>query len=123
MYPKQNIQIVHQVQYQVDIDPNQAKHGLRYVAFLNYVKNEKLIPNVAAGVFYRWQDDFTGVQFIRVGGGLAWIIDVKHALNFSYFVGMTNTGKDWVFQGIPFIQLVINISKDYKYVPAKYYNF
>jgi hypothetical protein len=123
MYPKKNIQIVHQVQWQIDIDPNEAKHGLRYVAFINYVKSEKLIPNFAAGVFYRWQNDFTGIQFIRVGGGLAWIIDVKHALNFSYFVGMTNTGSNWVFQGIPFLQLVININKDYKYLPAKYYNF
>jgi hypothetical protein len=123
MYPKENIQIVHQVQWQVDIDPNEAKHGVRYVAFINYVKSEKLIPNFAAGVFYRWQNDFTGIQFIRIGGGLAWIIDVKHALNFSYFVGMTNTGETWKFQGIPFLQLVININKDYKYLPAKYYNF
>lgn len=123
LYPKKDIQIVHQEQWQVDIDPNEAKHGLRYVAFINYVKSEILIQNFAAGLFYQWQDDFSGIQFFRFGAGLAWIMDVKHALNFSYFVGMTNTGENWIFQGIPFIQLVININKEYKYLPAKYYNF
>lgn len=123
MYPHENLQIVHQLQWQVDIDPEQSKNGLRYVAFVNYIKNKKLIPNFAAGIFQRWQNDFTGIQFIRVGGGLAWILDVKHSINFSYFIGMTNTGENWVYQGIPFIQLVININKDYKYVPASYINF
>ena len=45
------------------------------------------VPGVVVGLFYRWQNDFTGIQFIRVGGGLSYLIDVKHALNFSYFVG------------------------------------
>ena len=77
----------------------------------------------AAGVFYRWQNDFTGIQFVRIGAGLAYIIDIKHVLNFSYFLGITNTGPRWTYQGIPFIQLVININKEYKYLPAKYINF
>lgn len=117
------LQIVHQLLWQVDIDSEEAKHGLRYVVFFNYVKNEKLIPNIAAGVFYRWQNDFTGIQFVRIGAGLAYIIDIKHVLNFSYFLGITNTGPRWTYQGIPFIQLVININKEYKYLPAKYINF
>lgn len=123
MYPREDIQIVHQVQWQVDIDPEEAAHGARYVAFLNYVKSEKLIPNFAAGLFYRWSDEFTGLQFLRYGFGLAWVIDVKHVLNFSYFIGSTNNGDNWTHQGIPFLQLVININKEFKYVPAKYYNF
>ena len=123
MYGGEKFQVAHQVMWQVDIDPREGKHGLRYVAFLNYLANEKLIPNLAAGLFYRWQDDFTGLQFIRVGGGLTYVIDVKHTLNFSYFVGITDTGEEWVYQGIPFLQLVININRDFRYLPAKYINF
>jgi hypothetical protein len=116
-------QLVHQLKWQVDIGTGYFNNGLRYVVFYNYILNQKLIPNVAAGLFYRWSEEFTGIQFYRLGGGLAYLIDVKHSLNFSYFLGMTNTGDAWTYQGIPFIQLVININKDYKYVPAKYLNF
>jgi len=123
MYPKENLQIVHQVQWQLDIGPDEAQHGARYVAFVNYVKSKKFVPNFAAGVFYRWSEEFTGIQFLRYGFGLAWVIDVKHVLNFSYFIGSTNFGDHWTHQGIPFFQLVININKEFKYAPAKYYNF
>ena len=122
-YPKEKIQFVLQVKYQVDIEPHETKHGLRYVFFFNYLIHDKFLPNAAAGVFYRWQNDFTGIQFIRLGLGLAYIINVQHSLNFSYFVGFTDTGETWTSQGIPLFQLIININKDYKYVPAKYINF
>ena len=85
--------------------------------------NEKVIPNVAAGVFYRWSEIFTGLQFIRVGGGLSYLIDKKHSLNFTYFLGMTNDGEIWRYQGIPFIQLVINLGTDFQHLPAKFINF
>ena len=123
MYPKENIQIDHQWMYQVDIEPSRAKLGLRYVAFFNWVPNEKLIPNAAVGIFQRWQNDFTGIQFVRLGAGLSYLIDVKHSLHFSYFLGFTNTGETWTTQGIPFFQLIININKNYRYLPAKYINF
>jgi hypothetical protein len=116
-------QLVHQLKWQADIGSGYVDHGLRYVFFYNYVLSEKLIPNVAAGVFYRWSEGYTGVQFFRLGAGLAYILDVKHSLNFSYFIGITDTGTNWTYQGIPFIQLIININRDYKYVPAKYVNF
>ena len=116
-------QLVHQLKWQADIGNGYFDNGLRYVFFYNYVLNQKFIPNAAAGVFYRWSEEFTGFQFFRIGGGLSYIIDVKHSLNFSYFLGITDTGTDWTFQGIPFIQLVININRDFKYVPAKYINF
>jgi len=119
----QKHQLVHQLKWQVDIGNNYFNNGLRYVLFYNYVLSEKLIPNAAAGTFYRWSDEFTGIQFFRLGGGLSYIIDVKHSLNFSYFVGITNIGEEWTYQGIPFIQLIININRNYKYVPAKYVNF
>ena len=122
-YVKQKIQFAHQVKYQADFDPRGVKHGLRYVAFFNYLIHKKFVPNAAFGIFYRWQDDFTGIQFYRVGAGLAYIINVQHSVNFSYFVGFTDTGEMWESQGITSLQLIININKDYKYVPAKYFNF
>lgn len=116
-------QLVHQVKWQADIDKDTFDNGLRYVFFYNYLLNEKLIPNAAAGAFYRWSDDFTGIQFYRVGAGLSYILDVKHSLNFSYFVGFTNTGAEWTMQGIPLIQLIINLDTKYRYLPAKFINF
>lgn len=116
-------QLVHQLKWQADISTGYVNHGIRYVFFYNYVLSEKLIPNAAAGIFYRWSEGFTGLQFIRLGAGLAYILDVKHSLNFSYFLGITDTGTNWTFQGIPFVQLIININRDYKYLPAKYINF
>jgi len=116
-------QLVHQLKWQADMGSGYFDNGLRYVLFYNYMLNEKLIPNAAAGTFYRWSEEFTGLQFFRLGGGLAYIIDVKHSLNFSYFLGITKAGTQWTYQGIPFVQLIININRDYKYVPAKYVNF
>jgi len=116
-------QVVHQVKWQADIGDNYINNGVRYVIFYNYVLNNKFIPNAGAGLFYRWSESFTGIQLVRIGGGIGYMIDVKHSINFNYFVGMTNTGSYWIFQGIPLIQLIININRDYKYVPAKYVNF
>lgn len=123
MYPSEKIQLNHQLLYQADISSTETQHGLRYVLFYNQVINEKFIPNVAAGVFYRWSEIFTGLQFIRVGGGLSYLIDKKHSLNFTYFLGMTNDGEIWRYQGIPFIQLVINLGTDFQHLPAKFINF
>jgi hypothetical protein len=116
-------QLVHQIKWQADIDKDSFDNGLRYVFFYNYILNQKLVPNAAAGLFYRWSEDFTGIQFYRVGLGLSYIIDVKHSLNFSYFVGFTDTGTEWTMQGIPLIQLIINLDTEYRYIPAKFINF
>jgi len=73
--------------------------------------------------FYRWQDDFKGVQLNCLGAGLAYLINVQHSVNVTYFVGFTDSDETWTSQGSAFVQLIININKDYKYVPAKYINF
>ena len=97
----------------------------RYVVFINKRINDKIIANFGAGVLYRWrkEDDFSGIQFFRTGPGIIYNISEKHRLNFSYFVSGTNTGTNWTWTGITFIQLIININKGYKYLPAKYVNF
>ena len=80
----ENFQFVNQLKWQIDIDNNgNYENGLRYVAFLNYKVSDHLIPNFVAGGFYRWKDDFNGIQFFRFGPGLAYVIDVKHVINFN----------------------------------------
>ena len=61
---------------------------------------------------------------IRAGVGAAYIFDKLHTINFGYYYGLFNQ-KDGTFTnlGIFNFQLIINITKDYKYVPAKYYMF
>ncbi len=123
MYPNEKTQLAHQVMYQTDISSQEVRHGLRYVLYYTYKASEKLVPNATMGVFYRWQDDFKGVQFVRAGPGLTYLIDIKHFINFNYFVGFENRGDVWTYQGIFFVQLIININKDYKYLPARSVQF
>jgi len=118
------IQFVNQVKWQIDID-NHGKIGnaLREVVFLNHKFNEHVVSTLVAGFIYRWWSDWNGFQYIRVGPGLSYVFDKKHILNFSYFVGVENNTKDWMWAGIPMFQLVINISKAYRYTPAYYFDF
>ena len=122
-YPNSKIQLSQQVLYQADISKAETQHGLRYVFFYNQKINDRFIPNAAAGAFYRWSENFNGIQFIRVGAGLTYLIDKKHTLNFSYFLGATDSGENWSFQGIPLIQLIIHLGKNYQHIPAKFINF
>jgi len=120
------IQFVNQVKWQMDI-PNNGDIGyaIREVVFLNHSFNDKIIATLVAGFIYRWWPEWNGFQYIRVGPGMSYIFDEKHILNFSYFIGVENNTKEWMWAGIPMIQLVINISgKDkYKYAPAYYFDF
>lgn len=116
-------QIVNQLKYQADFQPGNMNSGLRYVLFYNYVASEKIILSGMGGVFYSWKDNFTGLEYIRGGVGAAYIFNMQHALNLIYFVGAANLENFWGYQGNLLLQLVINIDKDYKYVPAKYISF
>jgi hypothetical protein len=117
-------QLAHQMKYQADfVIGGKVKTGFRYIIFHNIVLNDKLIMSSAAGAFYRWSNDFTGVQFGRVMTGLGYSFDKQHLLSLSYFVGIENGGEQVSYIGGPLIQLVIRFSDDYKYVPAKYISF
>jgi hypothetical protein len=117
-------QFVNQFKYQADISSlGTAGHGLRHVMFLNRILTKKIVPNVAAGYFYRWKEGFNDFEFIRFGAGVNILFDPIHTLTLSYFVGLLNRGDRWTWSGIPLIQLTINIKKDWIYVPAKYINF
>ncbi len=116
-------QLVNQIKYQADFQPGNINYGLRYILFYNYVASEKIILSGLGGVFYSWKEHFTGLEYIRGGVGAAYLFNMQHALNLIYFVGAANLGDSWVYQGNILLQLVINIDKDYKYVPAKYISF
>ena len=121
---KKDFQFVNQLKWQLDIDNNNNQdHGLRYAIFTNRRLNEKLISSFVFGAFYRWADGYNGFEFFRFGPGLAYIINAQHTINFNYLLSAKNNRQYWEWAGIPIIQLVININKDYKYVPAKYISF
>ena len=116
--------MVNQVKWQTDID-NHGKvgHALREVLFLHCRVNKNIRASLVAGFIYRWWQEWNGFQYIRMGPGISYMFDKMHVLNFNYFVGVENNTKEWMWAGIPVIQLVINITKKYKYVPAYYFSF
>jgi len=117
-------QLVHQLKWQTDIESTGVvKNAVRYVAFYNVVMNEKLLLQVAGGGLYRWSEAHTGFQFFRALVGGSYSFTKKTRFNFSYFVGYENRISRWSFIGGPVLQFVINMDKDSKYIPAKYFNF
>ncbi len=124
LYSKK-VQYVNQVKWQIDIDnpDGNTDNALRYVLYINYKLNEKLVGNFLAGALYRWTDDFSDFELIRTGPGITYIINDRHSFSFNYFLSIDNNHIDWEWSGIPSIQLKINIDKDYKFLPAKYFSF
>ncbi|MCF6358893.1 MAG: DUF2490 domain-containing protein [Draconibacterium sp.] len=121
---RDNYQFVNQLKWQIDLDTKKnIDNGLRYAIFINHKLSDKLMSNFAFGAFYRFRDDFKGFEFVRFGPGLAYIINMQHTINFNYLISTKNNTQNWEWGGIAVIQLVININKDYKYVPAKYLSF
>lgn len=118
-------QFVNQVKWQIDLSSpdGSSDNGMRYGIFINHKINEKLASSFGAGIFYRWRNDFQGFQFVRFGPSLIYVINKKHTINFSYFLSAENNSEFWEWSGIPVIQLIININKGYKYVPAKYFSY
>jgi len=69
---KDKFQFVNQIKLQTDLSAIEStEYGVRYALFFNWLIDDKYIPNFALGVFYRWKDNFNGVQFVRFGPGLA----------------------------------------------------
>jgi len=108
-----------QHKYQFDISSvGGSSDGLRQVGFVNKVVGDHLIFSAIGGWFYRWRDNWNGVEFVRVGAGVTYRFNVVHGLNVSYFVGKTNLVDHWITDGFLAIGLTINIRTDWTYVPA-----
>ncbi len=118
------LQFVNQVKWQIDFGTDgRTGNAFREVVFLNHMLTGKLVSTMVAGFIYRWWPDWNGFQYIRMGPGLSYVFDDQHVLNFNYFIGVENKFGDWKWAGIPVIQLVINITKTYKFIPAYYFDF
>lgn len=119
-------QLVHQVKYQYDAKGNgrNDSQGLRYGIFYNKLFNKKWIGTLVAGGLFEWGPDFTGFLGLRAGPAVAYVFNEVHSINVGYFYGLINDKQGgWTHLGIPSFQLIINIRKEYKYIPAKYINF
>jgi hypothetical protein len=119
-------QIVHQIKWQGDIGSEawEFRNSIRYILFYNFKLNDNFFASAVGGVFYTWSNDFTGLQYVRVGSGISWIIDERHTLGLTYFVGGQQLSlSETVYQGVVFTQLTINISKGYDELPAQYISF
>lgn len=118
-------QLVHQVKYQYDIkDGANNSHGLRYAAFYNYLYSEKIILTALGGGLFELGEDWDGFLGYRVGLSGAYVFDEVHSVNLGYFYGMINDKtNNYSNIGIFSIQLIINMNRNYKYIPAKYFSF
>jgi hypothetical protein len=116
-------QFVNKIKYQADFNSDYFKNGVRYELFYTMIIKKKIIPNLGGGVYHSWSDNFTGVEFIRVGGGLGYALDQIHFINFMYFFGVKNNGIKQTYEGITMLQLVFNINRNYKFIPARYITF
>lgn len=118
-------QLVHQVKYQYDIRdegiPN--SHGIRYAIFYNKIINDELVVTALAGGLFEFGKDFSGFLGLRTGVSAAYVINKAHSVNVGYFYGLINEKtNDYTNVGVFSLQLIININRDYKYLPAKYFS-
>ena len=124
IYKESNVQLVHQIKYQYDIkqDVNNS-HGLRYAIFYNKVMSDKLVLTALAGGIFEFGKDFNGFLGLRTGLSAAYVFNKAHSANIGYFYGLLNDRlNNYTNIGIISFQLIINISREYKYVPAKYFS-
>lgn len=128
---KYNSQLVQQLKYQWDIDSKgNSRHGLRLVLTYNKIVNEKFVVSGLVGPFYRWSEQYTGIEFVRGGPIFTYIFDKVHTVGIAPLAGAANLGNDaegnaqgWAWSFTPLVQIIIRVNKDYKYLPAKYINF
>jgi hypothetical protein len=118
-------QLVHQLKYQYDLKGGiNNSHGVRYALFYNYIYSEEIIFSALAGGLFEFGEDWSGFLGLRTGVAAAYVFNKAHSVNIGYFYGLLNEKtNDYQNVGIFSIQLIINISKDFKYLPAKYYSY
>lgn len=117
-------QLVHQVKWQYDFKNGQNdSQGLRYAAFYNYVINDELVLTGLAGGLFEFGKDFNGFLGLRAGCSAAYVLNKAHSINVGYFYGLINDKtNNFSHVGVLSLQLIINISRDYKFLPAKYFS-
>lgn len=125
VYEEKKAQLVHQVKYQYDVRKSGENntHGVRYALFYNKVVNDELVLTALAGGLFEFGEDFNGFLGLRTGLSAAYVINKAHSVNVGYFYGLVNDRfNNYTNVGVFSLQLIINISRDYKYLPAKYFS-
>lgn len=124
IFEETKTQLVHQVKYQYDLRNGQNdSHGLRYAIFYNKVINDELVLTGLMGGLFEFGKDFNGFLGLRTGVSAAYVFNKAHSINVGYFYGLVNDKTNHFNHiGVISFQLVINISRDYKYLPAKYFS-
>jgi len=117
-------QIVNQVKWQADITGlGVFKHAVRYGLFYNTVLSKKLIFNTGAAVLYRWSENYTGIQFIRMIAGISYIFDSLLSVNFSPYFGIENPISEVSYLAGLMVIFSIQTRDGAKYLPARYVSF
>lgn len=119
-------QFVHQIKGQIDFESTGGNTQLiRYFPSYNRILGEHWLLSTFAGAYYKLTEEENDFSAFVVGLGAAYVINKQHALNFTYlYAQQQNMAEDiWFPAGGVILRLIININKDYEYVPARYINF
>lgn len=112
-----------QLKWQADITQRETQHAVRYILFYNHIVNKKLVLGAIGGGVYRWSENFTGIQFYRVGASMGFIFNEHNTLTIIEAIGFENRGDYWSYAHFPMVQLTVRIKKDYKYREAQIFSF
>lgn len=120
-------QFVHQIKGQVDFKTGggETTQVIRYFPSYNHFVSEKWIASVVVGSYFKFTDEKSGLELLMAGANAAYVINKQHTLNLTYVYGAQKQfpTDEYLQFGILMCRLIINIQKDYEYLPAKYINF
>lgn len=120
-------QFVHQIKHQVDFRTNggETTQTLRYFPTYSRILNEHWLLGVTGGIYYKFTEEKNDFELVVAGVNGGYIINKQHAINVTTaFLRQKDFTSGNYLQGFALIcRLIININKDYEYLPARYINF
>ncbi len=119
-------QFAHQIKGQIDFkSEGEITQVIRYFPSYNHIFSEKWIGSVLAGAYYKFTKDRNDIELVMAGVNAAYVMNKQHTLNLSYVYGrqLQFATDEYLNFGILMARLIININKEYDYLPAKYINF
>jgi hypothetical protein len=119
-------QFAHQIKGQIDFKTvGETTQVIRYFPSYNHIFSEKWIGSVIGGFYYKFTNERSDIEVVMGGLNAAYVMDKKHTLNLSYVYGqqLQFATDEYIHFGIIMARLIININKEYDYLPAKYINF
>ncbi|WP_152286688.1 DUF2490 domain-containing protein [Flavicella marina] len=119
-------QFTHQIKGQIDFKSSgPTTQVVRYFPSYNHLINKHWIGSLLLGSYYKFTPEKNGLEVLMAGVNAAYIVNKQHTVNLGYLYAtqlnfVTNQRSNF---GIIVARLIINIKKDYDYLPAKYFNF